>query len=962
MPLVTSLHTNTEYSFHESTIRIDSLISFAKEKGLKSLAITDHNNMFGAYEFYTKCKANGIKPILGLDLDVEDFRLILLAKNYLGFKELARLSSLKMKGNNISQKDINTINLFVIDHPVHGFYAKTKKLLKLENYFIATSDDVANAVWVNETRILTESENEAISILETTDTNIVWKNYKPYQLEADASKAPVRQAISIANECNVEIPKKVNHLPKYKNPEGISSDDFFKKILQENFKQLFPNLDKKYLERLKFEVSVIQKLGFSDYFLIIWDFIKWAKSKGISIGPGRGSAAGSLVSFTLGITEIDPIKYDLLFERFLNPERVSMPDIDIDIQDNRRDEVVEYLFEKYGQNNVAHITTFSRLGAKSAIRDVARIMNIPVRDVNTLSKLIPSDLTLAESYKLNTKFRAYINSNEQYIKLFKYSSSIEGLPRQIGTHAAGVVISENRIDHEFPTLLNSEGLNQIQYSMEHLEENGLLKIDLLGLKNLTILQDIQVEVWNTYKKKVDLRKIPDTDELTNELLSLGETNGIFQLESYGMKDTLSKVKVSGLDDIVAIISLYRPGPMDSIPVYAARKANKEQWNQINPVFDKVTKNTYGIMIYQEQIMQLAQEFAGMTFGQADILRRAISKKNLEQIDSMKQMFINGALAKGFNREQIEEIFELIEKFADYGFNKSHAVAYGVLAYRMAYLKARFKLEFYTALLQASLGSQDSIKKYVTEAKANHIEVLPPSITSSQKKVVNVDKKIILPLVIIKGFGNVAEDKLIAERSNGKFTDFFDAVSRLKLAGLGSSNIKLLIQANAMREFGNMQTLLDALPSAERYTDLITIEENGIKKLEAFIPKPRLMTQERNLVDEMNNEVAVYGFSLNAYPTTGLELKDKLTNIKLNEPVEVVIYYSGARVLKDVNNSEYAIAYVSDSTADIELKIFASDWKFVNITKKGAVVKAFIVMKEFNSRFSYNLVKPWKEIK
>lgn len=962
MTKLCSLHTNTEYSFGESTIRIDSLISFAKEKGLESLVITDHNNLHGAYEFYTKCKKNNIKPIIGLDLDVQDFRFILLAKNYDGFKELARLSSMKLNGLEININDIQSINLFVIDHPTKGYFLKTKQMPSIENFFISSEKDFPNSVFVSETKILYEVENEAISILESAnESSITWKKYKPYIYEQDENVSSVRQAISIADNCNLEFPEKSNHLPKFKNDFGLSSKDFFKKILQEKFKELFPSMDAVYLERLKYEVSIVNKLGFEDYFLIIWDFIKWAKSQNIAIGPGRGSAAGSLISYVLGITEIDPIKYELLFERFLNPERVTMPDIDIDIQDSRRDEVVNYLFEKYGHSHVAHITTFSRLGAKSALRDVARVMGIPVRDVNTLSKLVMSDLTLEEAYKQSSRFRATVNSSETYTNLFKWSKSIEGLPRQIGTHAAGVIISSTPLSKEFPILKNSEGLNQIQYSMEHLEVNGLLKIDLLGLKNLTILQDIQEQVWKSYKRKVDLKKIPDSDKLTNDLLSSGDTNGIFQLESYGMKDTLTKVGASSLEDVVAIISLYRPGPMESIPTYAARKANKESWDKVNDVFDKITSKTYGIIIYQEQIMQLSQEFAGMSFGQADILRRAISKKNPSEIEKMKEIFVKGAIAKGYEPEQIEKIYSLIERFADYGFNRSHAVAYGLLAYRMAYLKARFKLEFYTALLQASQGSQDATKKYVQEAKTNNIEVIPPTINSSEKIVFTSEKKIFMPLGIIKGFGQVAEDKVIIERLKGKFIDFFDAVSRLKIAGLGSAAIRLLIQANAMREFGNMQTLLDALPSAERYAELITIEKDGIKVLDPFIPKPNLAIQKQNVSEEIDAEIGAFGFLMNIFPTSGFEIHDKIMSIKKGESKEVVVHYASARVFKDKNGNEYAVASVSDSTTSIDLTIFVNEWKFVSTTKRNSIVKAIITLKEFNNKASYNLVKPWKEV-
>ena len=783
MEFITSLHTQTEYSFLESTIKIDSLIEHAKKYKLKKLVITDHNNMFGVAEFIHKCNKNKIEPVIGIDLDVQDFRLILIAKNYEGFVHLNALASKKGFNQKIEISDIDDRNIYIIDHPLFGYYKTKNQFLKFQNYFIATEENLPNAVYVNQTRILLDEDKQAINVVDSIRLGKIVTDQGqevPYFTKVDTHDIRVKQVQIILNSCNIVFPKQTKILPEFKSESNLSSISFLKKIINDSIKEKIKTNLVQYKERIKFEISIIEKLGFEDYFLIIWDLIKWSKDRKILIGPGRGSSAGSLICFVLGITEIDPIKYELLFERFLNPNRVSMPDIDVDIQDDRREEVINYLFEKYGQKNTALISTFQRLAAKSAIKDVARLYNIPTGDVNDLNKLIPNFATLDEAYNSSYRFRASINKDPKLKKIFDLAKKIEGLPRQHGTHAAGIIISNDPIQLRGATIISSEGHSQIQSSMDYLEENGFLKIDLLGLRNLTIIQTIQKEIFKNFNKKVSLKKIPDVDAATNKILSEGFTNGVFQLESYGMKKTLTKVGVSSLDDITAILSLYRPGPMEFIDNYALRKAGKEKIETVAPEYDKVLKNTYGIIVYQEQIMQIAQIFSGMSFAQADILRRAIGKKKIELINSLKKDFIAGALAKGHSEDIVKKVYANIEKFADYGFNKSHAVAYAKLSYIMAFLKARFPFEFYTSLLKASEGSLSGTKTYVNEMKLSKIQVVTPEVNISRPNVFNDKNKVVLPLNTIKGLGEIAAKKIFEEKSKGNFKDFFDLVVRLKL--------------------------------------------------------------------------------------------------------------------------------------------------------------------------------------
>lgn len=967
---IVSLHTTTEYSFLESTIKIDSLISFALEHNLKALAITDHNSMFGVAEFVHKCKNNGIKPIIGLDLDVEDCRLILLAKNYDGYKHLISLSSRKVRNEEITLQDIDDLNIYIIDHPTKGFWVTKKKEIRMNNFFIATDENKSNAIFVKETRTLSPDDNEAIRIVDSLKKGELIKeeyNYDGYIYEVSSNDSQHQQVNAIVDDCNVEFPKYKNPVPRYKNGEGLTSSAYLKKVLNENAKEVLKHEDDKeaYSERIKYEISIIEKLGFEDYFLIIWDLIKWSKEQGIIIGPGRGSAAGSLIAYVLGITEIDPLKYDLIFERFLNPERVTMPDIDIDIQDNRREEVVKYIFDKYGQANTGLISTYQKLAAKSSLRDVARLLGISNGDVTELTKMVPLDATLEQAYAASTRFRAAIDKSELLTKLFELAKKIEGLPRQHGTHAAGLVISDNPLVEQVPTITSTDGFNQLQYSMDHLEENGLLKIDLLGLRNLTILQSIQEEIYKNYQKRVDLRKIPTHDEQTDVLLSSGETNGIFQLESYGMKKTLAQVQVTSINDVVAILSLYRPGPMEFIGIYAKRKKGLEQIEKISPEYDAIVKDTQGIIVYQEQIMKIAQVFASMSFGQADILRRAIGKKKIALINSLKEAFIKGAINNGHSEELALKVYAMIERFADYGFNKSHAVAYSTLSYRMAYLKARFPFEFYTALLEASVGSLKSMQLYIEESKKRSIEIVAPNINISREYVFNKNQTIVLPLGIIKGLGGVANAKIIQEREkNGAYKDFFDLVARLKINSLGESAVMALIKGGALRDFGNMQTLIDSLPQATRYTNMITVSDTGEKSIDfTMLAKPKLIFAEPDFDAECSFEKEVYGFNISSFPTTPFEKENRLIDIKGGKKAIVAARVVKIKKMTDRNGQTMGVITLSDSTTSIDLFAFYNVFKFIEKTKKNSIVEV-----ELHSRIDkngvdrVNIVSPWKDVK
>lgn len=968
-----SLHLNSEYSLLQSTIKIDKLIAFAIKHGLKSLALTDHNVMSGVSEFIYKCTSNNIKPIIGLDLDVEDFRLILLAKNYQGYCHLIKLSSQKMRHQNVTLNDVDNANIFIIDHPTYGYYQKHKKILKIK-HFIGTNKQLylENAIYVNDTRILESSqENEVLKILYKINHSEPSPNFnlKPYPLIVDPNDDKVKRAIKIAEQCNIDFSQIKLELPNFKTPNNIRSFSYLKMLVTENAKKILKNKSNlnEYHTRLAYELNIIDKLGFANYFLIIYDIVNFAKQQKIVVGPGRGSVAGSLVAYVLTITEVDPLLFDLLFERFLNPERVNMPDIDLDFQDTRRDEVITYIFNQYGANHVGLISTFQRLGPKTALRDVGRNIGMHLSVVDAITKTIPNVVnapfinSLDGIYEHVAPFRAMIDKDPQYTTLFNRAKLIEGLPRQQGTHAAGVVISNVPLEQKVPTLLGQNNLNQVQFPMDYLEQQGLLKIDILGLRNLTILQNIQNEVQKNHRYRINLQNIPLHDEATNLLLSSGDTNGIFQLESYGMRKTLAKVGISSVDDVTAVISLYRPGPMDNISLYIEGKKH-QSFTLIDKSIDDILKATYGIIVYQEQIMQIVQKFSGMSFGQADVFRRAIGKKDFQLLNSLKSEFISKAQAKGHNLKIINQVYEYIAKFANFGFNKSHAVAYAILAYRLAYLKARFPLEFYTALFNSSLGSVETIKTYINEVKNKSITIIGPNINLSRATTYNFNHEIILPFTIIKGIGLGANQKILSARQNKPFVDLFDAIARLKFYGIGESTINLLVKANAFRDFANMETCLLSLPSLNRYASMVIVKKDNLKVIDySLVPKPELNLKSRNLVQEVKFEHEILGLQINAFLTLPYEKDQKLANLPFDKPTKLVVFFEKSYSFKTKNGEIMGNIVCSDSSQISDVSVFPNLWKNFHKNMINKLYEIEVLKTKKDNLIQLNLVCKWKEV-
>ena len=555
------------------------------------------------------------------------------------------------------------------------------------------------------------------------------------------AKQALENTQKIADRCNVEIEFGVTKLPKYDVPEGYTSWEYLNKLCREGFAGRYPDDDGTLRKQLEYELSIIQKMGYVDYFLIVWDFIKYARDHGIAVGPGRGSAAGSLVSYTLGITNIDPAKYQLLFERFLNPERVSMPDIDVDFCFERRQEVIDYVVRKYGKDRVVQIVTFGTLAARGVLRDVGRVMDLPYAFVDSIAKMVPQELniTLDKALQMNPELRTLYETNEQVRELIDMSKRLEGLPRHTSMHAAGVVISQKSVDEYVPLSRAQDGSLVTQFTMTTLEELGLLKMDFLGLRTLTVIQNAVILAEKSSGKKIDIDHINYDDKKVLDSLGTGHTDGVFQLESTGMKNFMKELKPQSLEDIIAGISLYRPGPMDFIPQYIRGKNHPEEVTYDCPELEPILEPTYGCIVYQEQVMQIVQKLAGYTLGRSDLVRRAMSKKKAAVMERERQNFVYGneeenvpgCIARGISEQTANKIFDEMTDFAKYAFNKSHAAAYAVVAYQTAWLKCYYPVEFMAALMTSVIDNSAKVSEYIMTCRQMNIRILPPHVNESE---------------------------------------------------------------------------------------------------------------------------------------------------------------------------------------------------------------------------------------
>jgi len=915
------LHLHTQYSLLDGAIRLNDLFKRAKELEMPAIACTDHGNMFGGIDFYTRAISAGIKPILGSEiyftpgtrhdrrppknlktLDSQDevegkhqiHHLILLCQNITGYRNLCKLLSKAYQEGfyykpradvellkEFSEGLIATTaclkgevgyNLFTNqDEKAYQAAMKFREIYK-DNFYLEIQENgipeqvdvnkkiIAFAkehsiplVATNDCHYLTREDAAAQEVLMCVQTGKTFEDEKRMKLSTTEfylkSPKEMREAfhyvseacdntLKIADKCNLEIKwqddkgKQIYLLPKFEIKTQETEEEFFARLSHEGLEEKFegphfthlklkPNweteIKPQYIDRLNLEVKLISQMGFTGYFLIVSDFIIWAKSQGIPVGPGRGSGAGSLVAYALKITNVDPIPFNLLFERFINPERITMPDFDIDFCQDRRQEVIDYVTKKYGEDKVAQIITFGTLSAKAVLRDVSRVFALPYSEADALAKLVPEELgiELQDAIDKEPKLKELEDNDPKIKRILQISKRLEGLNRHAGIHAAGVIITNEPLVNYCPLFRGAKGEQVVQFDKDFSEKIGLVKFDFLGLKTLTVISNASKLIQRDLKPDFDIECIDYTDKKVFDLISDGQTVGVFQLESSGMQDLCKRIKPDSVDDITAINALYRPGPMGSgmhlefAEIKHGQKPEQYMFEELKPVL----KDTYGIIVYQEQVMNIARVVAGYSLGQADMLRRAMGKKKADEMAKHKQIFIQGATEKGFDPVKSEQLFDLMEKFAEYGFNKSHAVAYSLISFQTAHLKKYYPAQFFAALLGTEINNKDKITAYIHEAKDFGIEILPPDINESLWLFNVIGSTIRFGLGAIKGVGEAAVENIVEERTkNGPFKGFVDFCERVNLKAVNKRVMESLIKVGVFDrcEKFNRKTLLENL--------------------------------------------------------------------------------------------------------------------------------------------------------
>ena len=765
------------------------------------------------------------------------------------------------------------------------------------------------------------------------------------------NKDALENTVTIANRCNVEIKFHEQHLPEFTVPEGYTHEDYLKKLALDGMYARYENVTDDIKERFDFEFNTIKNMGFVDYFLIVWDFIRYARKHEIQVGPGRGSAAGSIVSYCLGITDVDPLKFNLLFERFLNPERVSMPDIDIDFCYERREEVIEYVNRKYGESHVAQIVTFGTMAARNAIRDVGRALDMSYAKVDYIAKQVPQalNMTLKKALEISETFKGIYDSEEESRLLIDMALKLEGLPRHTSTHAAGVVISKDELT-EYVPLTRNDKIIATQFNMIELEELGLLKMDFLGLRTLTVIRDAINLIRENEGKTISFEKFDYNDPDVLKMFAKSETLGVFQFESSGMRAFLKELKPDEFSDLVAANALFRPGPMKQIPKFVASKHDKSKISYIHPKLEPILKSTYGCIVYQEQVMQIVQQIGGYSLGRADIVRRAISKKKMKVMEEERQNFIYGnekegvcgAIANGVDEKSANEIYDLIIDFADYAFNKSHSVAYSVVAYRTAWLKYYYPREFMAAQISTYTNDIKQVSLYIEEIKRLGIEILPPNINYSFKNFTVEDKKIRFGLKAVKNVGDNLIDVIVRGREKGKYKslkDFVDRINAIDKSALNKRAVESLIRCGAMDDFEGNRAQYLAIYESVLSSSSSTAKNNVLGQFSLFentnVSEDLPILRDFKQKDKLDMEKEVIGMYISGHPLDPYrEIIEKSTNINTNQIFEKyrenLLKYSKVKVggiLKSKktmitkNNKMMAFAALEDLFGTIELVIF-----------------------------------------
>ena len=989
----TILQVTSGYSLLKSTIDLYKYVMTAKSLGYQKLALTDEGVLHGAIEFYNLCRSQTIEPIIGCVFQYKQWRnaevlssMIVYAKDEIGYQILIELSTLYQKSKVVTrvmeqkmkegskhlkfvfpqensewalecsngevafqrwlfeaeERYFSTIYLGIeSNQPLSisleqleewGQDFSMKLLPFVKSFYLKAEDDfsyrVLKAIGDGETLSTTQAEVSGQYYLQ--DEKALTKQWTAL-LEGKL----VRQLTEFVDSLKWELPKHKLLLPKFQTPDGKTSQEYLVEICEQSLEEK-DLMNDHYHARLKYELSIIHQMGFDDYFLIVWDIMKYAHEAGIQTGPGRGSAAGSLVSYLLNITKVDPIEYQLLFERFLNPERYTMPDIDLDFPDNRREDILEYVRRKYGDNHVAQIATFGTFGSKQALRDVCRVLGLTTVQAGEWSKAVPNQLgvSLKSAYEQSKNLQALVSKSPKNQLIFETACRIEGLPRHLSTHAAGVVLYDKPLTEVIPLMDKEQQLPITQYTMKYVEQIGLLKMDFLGLTNLSILHDSIELTKKIYQQDISLKEIPLDDEKTLELFQEADTNGIFQFESDGIRRVLKKLKPTNLEDIAAVNALYRPGPMEQIDTFIKRKHGQEVVKYPHPILESILQSTYGVMVYQEQVMQVTSQMAGFTLGQADILRRAIGKKDGKVIETEKAHFIEGAIEKGIDVATASEVYHYIERFANYGFNRSHAFAYSLLAYQLAYFKTHYPRAFYTAILRYVGDRSPKLQTYFIEAKQRGIVIKNPSINTSLEDYDATVDGIFIGLNAIKGLRRDFIQEILTQRKqHGPFIDFMDFAFRIGKRYCKKEVLEALIDAGAFDELGKNRATLRAtidavIESVKFHGSNLALELN-----EEMYPK-YFEEEDSNIIERIEREIAVLGFPVSAFPTDPYEIlykeqkANRISSIYESKFVSVLGLLKNIRKTRTKKGEPMAFGTIQDETGEMEFVVFSEVYPLV----------------------------------
>ncbi|QYH03455.1 DNA polymerase III subunit alpha [Campylobacter lari] len=1097
MSQFTHLHLHTEYSLLDGANKLKELAKTLKAQGATSVAMTDHGNMFGAIDFYKTMRAEGIKPIIGLEAylhnhdDLSDkssrqrFHICLFAKNEIGYKNLMYLSSQSYIHGlyyypRINKKlleahseglicssaclqgevnwHLNTKNERNLKFGAKGYEGAKeaalwyKKVFGDDFYLEIMRHGIDDQKFIDDSIIKLAKELD-IKIIATNDTHYTFKERAaahevfmciamgvklddPGRLRHEVHEfyvktpeqmselfADIPEAIEntqeIANKCNLELklgdptPPNFKFTREYAKKYGLSlsqedqefsfdNDDIVfeylcKKGLEERLQFIDENKHQEYKDRLDLEISIIKNMKFSGYMLIVHDFIAAAKEKDIPVGPGRGSAAGSLVSYCLKITDLDPIPYNLLFERFLNPERVSMPDIDVDFCQDRRGEVIDYVIDKYGAEKVAQVITFGKLLAKGVIRDVARVCDMSIPDADALAKLVPEELkiTLEKAYEQEPKIAEFVNSHPKGRQVWDFAKALEGLNRNAGMHAAGVVISNEALWNKAPLFRQSKNDERhlvTQYSKEYLEDVDLIKFDFLGLKTLTVIDNAIKLVKKRYGKDVIWEKIDMNDPKVYKTIQSGNTLGIFQIESGGMQSLNARLKPERFEDLIAVLALYRPGPLDSgmvddfIDIKHGRKAATYAFEDLKPILE----NTYGVIVYQEQVMQIVQKIGGFSLGGADNVRRAMGKKKREILDNLKAEYLEGAKKQGYDEKKADDLFELILKFAEYGFNKSHSAAYALITFQTAYLKTYYPSEFMAALLTSEESNVDKVAKYIEEMKRMNIKLLPPSINKAQRefsatKLEDGSEAIIYGLGAIKSVGIPAIENIMAIRKEEGFSDFDDFISSIDPTKINKKTIENLAKSGAFDEFGyTRKCLVDNLELiSETSRKIAEVKRNstaslfGEEEIAADIKVGLHDSKiEFELMEKLGYEKEILGIYVSGHPLDkfasqieGIEYFKSMDFETLKGEGELLVVgkIEDFKSMMSKSGKRYAKAVVLDFYSTFDMIIFEAQVEKVEALFKESKDEAFAFLLRYKNNdndlsFSLNEIYTLEEAK